>query len=96
MLYAASIALPAMLQALFGYDAFHAGLVLSPGGISSITMLVIVERSAGPRGSTPAGLIAAGLVVLAASNYLDGESESGRRPVAGRLARGWCSPPASA
>ena len=42
VLYAASITLPAMLQALFGYDAYHAGLVLSPGGISSITMLVIV------------------------------------------------------
>ena len=36
VLYAASIALPAMLQALFGYDAFHSGLVLSPAGISSI------------------------------------------------------------
>ena len=43
VLYAASITLPAMLQALFGYDAYHAGLVLSPGGISSITMLVIVS-----------------------------------------------------
>ena len=43
VLYAASIALPAMLQALFGYDAYHAGLVLSPGGISSISMLVIVS-----------------------------------------------------
>ena len=32
VLYAASIALPAMLQALFGYDAYQAGLVLSPAG----------------------------------------------------------------
>ena len=31
-----------MLQALFGYDAYHAGLVLSPGGFSSISMMVIV------------------------------------------------------
>jgi MFS transporter, DHA2 family, multidrug resistance protein len=68
VLYAASIALPAMLQALFGYDAYHAGLVLSPGGLSSITMLVIVSRLLG-RGVDARWLIAAGLVVLAASNY---------------------------
>ncbi len=68
VLYAASIALPAMLQALFGYDAYHAGLVLSPGGISSITMLVIVSFLLG-RGMDARWLIAAGLIVLAASNY---------------------------
>src|SRR5439155_20136686 len=42
VLYAASIALPAMLQALFGYDAYRAGLVLSPAGVSSITAMVMV------------------------------------------------------
>lgn len=68
VLYAASIALPAMLQALFGYDAFHAGLVLSPGGISSISMLVIVSILLG-RGMDARYLIAAGLVVLSLSNY---------------------------
>src|SRR5438067_2065041 len=35
VLYAGSISLPALLQSLFGYDALAAGLVLSPGGISS-------------------------------------------------------------
>ena len=68
VLYAASIALPAMLQALFGYDAYHAGLVLSPGGISSICMLVIVGFLLG-RGVDARWLIAAGLIVLAISNY---------------------------
>ncbi|QDU26175.1 putative multidrug resistance protein EmrY [Anatilimnocola aggregata] len=67
VLYAASIALPAMLQTLFGYDALYAGLVLSPGGISSITMLVIVGVLLG-RGTDARYLIAAGLVVLAVSN----------------------------
>ena len=32
VLYGASIALPALLQTLFGYDAFTSGLVLSPVG----------------------------------------------------------------
>ena len=68
VLYAASIALPAMLQVLFGYDALRAGLVLSPGGISSISMLVVVGWLLG-KSVDARWLIAAGLLVLAASNY---------------------------
>src|SRR5947209_3193698 len=68
VLYAASIALPAMLQALFGYDAFRAGLVLSPAGASSITAMVVVGLLLG-RGADARWLIALGLLVIAASNY---------------------------
>ncbi len=68
VLYAASISLPALLQALFGYDALAAGLVLSPAGISSISMMVVVGLLLG-RGADARWLIAAGLVVVAASNY---------------------------
>ena len=68
VLYAASISVPALVQALFGYDALAAGLVLSPGGISSISALVIVGFLLG-RGVDARWLIAAGLVVLAISNY---------------------------
>jgi MFS transporter, DHA2 family, multidrug resistance protein len=68
VLYAASIALPALLQSLFGYDALAAGLVLSPGGISSISMLVVVGFLLG-RQIDARWLIVAGLLVLAASNY---------------------------
>lgn len=68
VLYAASIALPAMLQALFGYDALHAGLVLSPGGISSISVLVIAGFLLG-RGVDARYLIGTGLIVLAISNF---------------------------
>jgi DHA2 family multidrug resistance protein len=68
VLYAASISLPGLLQALFGYDAFAAGLVLSPAGISSISMLVVVGILLG-RGADARWLIAAGLVVVAASNF---------------------------
>ena len=68
VLYAASISLPALLQSLFGYDALAAGLVLSPGGISSITALLVVGFLLS-RGVDARWLIAAGLIVLAASNY---------------------------
>jgi DHA2 family multidrug resistance protein len=57
-----------MLQSLFGYDAYHAGLVLSPGGLSSISMLVVVGFLLG-RGVDARYLIAAGLIVLSLSNY---------------------------
>ena len=68
VLYAASISLPALLQALFGYDALAAGLVLSPGGITSISALVIVGLLLG-RGVDARWLIGTGLIVLAISNY---------------------------
>ena len=68
VLYAASISLPGLLQTLFGYDALAAGIVLSPGGISSIGMMIIVGFLMG-RGTDCRWLIAAGLVVVAASNF---------------------------
>jgi MFS transporter, DHA2 family, multidrug resistance protein len=68
VLYAASISLPALLQELFGYDALAAGLVLSPAGASSITMMVVVGFLIG-RGTDARWLIATGLVIVAASNY---------------------------
>ena len=68
ILYAVSISLPAMLQTLFGYDAFHAGLVLSPGGFSSILVMVIagilMSRQVDVR-----WLIAAGLLLIALANF---------------------------
>jgi len=68
VLYAASISLPNLLQASFGYDALAAGLVLSPSGLSSIGAMVVVGFLMG-RGADARWMIAAGLVVLAVSNY---------------------------
>ncbi|HEX4131679.1 MAG TPA: DHA2 family efflux MFS transporter permease subunit [Pirellulales bacterium] len=68
VLYAASIALPAMLQALFGYDAYRAGLVLSPAGVSSISAMVVVSIFLG-RGTDARWLVAVGLLIMAVSNY---------------------------
>ena len=68
VLYAASFSLPNLLQALFGYDAFRAGLVLSPGGITSISALLVAGFLLG-RAVDARWLIATGLLVVAASNY---------------------------
>ena len=65
MLYAATVALPALLQSLFGYDAFVSGLVLSPAGFFSILMLLVVGVLLG-RGTDARWLIAPGLLIMAA------------------------------
>jgi DHA2 family multidrug resistance protein len=67
-LYASSTSLPALLQTLFGYDAYHSGLVLSPSGVGSIMMLILVGRLLG-KGIDARWFIAAGLLVLGASAY---------------------------
>src|ERR1700677_138913 len=67
VLYGSSTTLPTLLQTLFGYDATHAGLVLSPAGFFSITMLVIVGALMG-RGIDARYLIATGLITLSISN----------------------------
>jgi MFS transporter, DHA2 family, multidrug resistance protein len=68
VLYAASISLPQMLQTLFGYDAEQSGLVLSPAGISSLCALIIAGVLMG-RGVDARWLVAAGLLIMAASNW---------------------------
>jgi MFS transporter, DHA2 family, multidrug resistance protein len=68
ILYGSSTLLPALLEALFGYDAFHAGLVLSPAGIFTILAIVVVGVLLG-RGVDARWPIAAGLLILAAGNF---------------------------
>lgn len=68
ILYGSSTLLPALLESLFGYDAFHAGLVLSPAGAFTILAIVIVGALLG-RGVDARWPIAAGLVIVAAGNY---------------------------
>jgi MFS transporter, DHA2 family, multidrug resistance protein len=68
VLYGSSTLLPALLEALFGYDAFHAGLVLSPAGAFTIMAIIIVGALLG-RGVDARWPIAIGLVILAIGNY---------------------------
>ena len=68
VLYGSSTQLPALLETLFGYDAFHAGLVLSPAGIFTILAIIVVGRALG-MGVDARWLILTGLLILAAGNY---------------------------
>ncbi len=68
VLYGASVCLPSLLQSLFGYDAFVSGLVMSPSGVFSIVMMLVVGILLG-RGTDARWLIAAGLLVMAAGCY---------------------------
>jgi MFS transporter, DHA2 family, multidrug resistance protein len=68
VLYGSSTLLPTLLESLFGYDAFHAGLVLSPAGVFTIIALVVVGALLG-RGVDARWLMAIGLVILGAGNF---------------------------
>ncbi len=68
VVYGASIALPMLLQGLFGYDALRAGLVMSPSGASSMAAMVLVGVLLG-RQFDARWMIAAGLVAMAAGSY---------------------------
>jgi DHA2 family multidrug resistance protein len=68
VVYCASIALPTMLQGLFGYDALRSGLAMSPSGVSSMAAMVVAGVLLG-RQFDARWLIAAGLIVMAAGNY---------------------------
>jgi MFS transporter, DHA2 family, multidrug resistance protein len=68
VLYAASTSLPGLLQSLFGYDALHAGLVMSPAGFFALVAMPFVGRTLG-RGTDARWLIAAGLLIMAVGNY---------------------------
>jgi MFS transporter, DHA2 family, multidrug resistance protein len=68
VLYAATVALPGMLQSLFGYNAFLSGLIMSPAGFFSIVMMIVVGALLG-KGTDARWLIATGLVIVAAGSY---------------------------
>lgn len=68
VVYGASIALPMMLQTLFGYDALQAGLVMSPSGASSLAAMVFAGVLLGWQ-LDARWLVAAGLVAMAAASY---------------------------
>jgi DHA2 family multidrug resistance protein len=68
VLYGASTSLPALLQSLFGYDAYISGLVLSPAGLFSVCVLLVVGTLLG-RGLDARWSIAAGLLIMAAGCF---------------------------
>lgn len=68
VVYCASMALPMLLQALFGYDALVSGLAMSPSGVSSMIAMVVVGILLG-RQFDARWMIGLGLIVMAAGNY---------------------------
>ena len=68
ILYGGTTSLPGLLQSLFGYDATSSGLVMSPAGIASVTLLPIVGILLG-RGTDARWLVGTGLVIMGISNY---------------------------
>lgn len=68
VLYGQTVALPGMLQTLFGYDATHSGLVLSPSGVAAVLLLPVVAILLG-RGTDARWLVVAGLGLMVAGNF---------------------------
>ena len=68
ILYGSSTQLPALLETLFGYDAFHAGLVLSPSGIFAILAIIISGRLLGI-GLDARWLIALGVLIMTIGSF---------------------------
>ncbi len=67
-LYGANVDTPQMLQELFGYDAFHAGLILSPSAFSTMAIMPIVGFLLGKKVDARF-IIPFGLLALAGSSY---------------------------
>jgi DHA2 family multidrug resistance protein len=68
ILYGSSTQLPALLETLFGYDAFHAGLVLSPSGFFAIMAILITGRLIG-LGTDARWLIALGVCIMTIGSF---------------------------
>ncbi len=56
------------MQSLFGYDAFNAGLVMSPSGLFAILLMPAIAFLLG-RGNDARWIILAGLLVMAVGNF---------------------------
>jgi MFS transporter, DHA2 family, multidrug resistance protein len=68
VLYGSNILLPQMLQALYGYDAYKAGLIMSPGGLIVMVLTPIAGYLLG-RGIDARYLILFGLLWIAIFTY---------------------------
>jgi len=67
-LFASIVLLPIYLQTLMGYTSFLAGLVLGPGGISTMVALLIAGRLVTK--VSPKGLLAFGIIICAYATHL--------------------------
>ena len=68
ILYGSSTQLPALLETLFGYDAYHSGLVLSPSGLFALIAIIVSGRLLG-RGWDGRWLIGLGLLIMTSAGF---------------------------
>lgn len=64
VVYCSCIALPSLLQGLFGYDALRSGMMMSPVGVSSLVAMVVAGALLG-RQFDARWLVLAGLIIMA-------------------------------
>jgi DHA2 family multidrug resistance protein len=68
VLYGANVNLPQMLQELFGYDAFRAGLIMSPGAFFTMAIMPLVGFLIGKKVDTRY-MLPVGLICLSGASY---------------------------
>ena len=68
VLYGVNVATPQMLQELFGYDAFHAGLVLSPASVFTMGIMPVAGFLMGKKVDARS-IVPLGLICLAGGSY---------------------------
>jgi DHA2 family multidrug resistance protein len=68
VLYGANVNLPQMLQELFGYDAFRAGLIMSPGAFFTMAIMPFVGFLIGKKLDTRF-ILPIGLISLSAASF---------------------------
>jgi MFS transporter, DHA2 family, multidrug resistance protein len=68
VVYCSCIALPSLLQSLFGYDALRSGMAMSPSGVSSMVAMIVAGVLLG-RQVDARWLVGSGLVIMAIASY---------------------------
>jgi DHA2 family multidrug resistance protein len=68
VVYCSCIALPSLLQGLFGYDALRSGMMMSPAGVSSLIAMVVAGALMG-RQADARWLVLSGLIIMAVASY---------------------------
>jgi DHA2 family multidrug resistance protein len=68
VVYCSCIALPSLLQGLFGYDALSSGMMMSPAGISSMIAMIVAGALMG-RQADARWLVLSGLIIMAVASY---------------------------
>ena len=68
VVYCSCIALPSLLQSLFGYDALRSGMMMSPSGVSSMVAMIVAGVLLG-RQVDARWLVGSGLAIMAVASY---------------------------